>query len=89
MNKQRFGYKPVKTFIEFIHAGASPSGKTQIWNVVNTNFNEVIGTVHWSGAWRKYVYETPLGSYYDWECLRLLADFTEEKTLEHRKAKSA
>ena len=88
MSVQRMGHKPVNTFIKFVDAGESPSGKTKIWNVVNVIRGEYnpdhIGVVKWSGAWRKYVFECG-PSYYDWECLRLIADFIEVKTKEHRK----
>lgn len=81
------GHKPVASFIKFELVGPSKSGLTNIWRVVNTNTGEEIGQVYWHGAWRKYVYFTPLDSIYDWECMRLLADFIEEKTMEHRNAK--
>lgn len=84
--RQRMGHKPVSEFIKFIPAGTSPSGKTKVWHVVNVVRPETpdqIGIVHWHGAWRKYVYESPPNSIYDWECLRLIADFIEQKTLEH------
>lgn len=83
-NRQRMGHKPVESFIKFELMGTSKSGLTNVWRVVNTNFDEEIGQVYWHGAWRKYVYFTPLDSIYDWECMRLIADFIEKVTLEHR-----
>lgn len=85
MGKQRMGHKPVSEFIKFREAGTSPSGKTKIWHVINTfrPENDNIGIIRWNGAWRKYVYECE-SSYYDWDCLRLIADFIEKVTLEHR-----
>lgn len=90
MGRQRMGHKPVEQFIEFREAGSTPSGLTKIWHVINTTRpdDEYIGYVSWSGAWRKYVYHSPNDSYYDWECLRLIANFIEEKTAEHKAAKS-
>lgn len=87
--KQRMGHKPVSEFIEFRLVGSSPSAKTKIWHVINTmrDPEDYIGHISWSGAWRKYVYHSPAESYYDWECLRLIADFIEARTLEHREAK--
>lgn len=84
MNKQRFGHKPVEDFIRFKDAGPSKSGKTKIWWVVNETTGQGCGHIRWHGAWRKYVYDTEDGGYFDWEFLRLVADFIEAKTLEHR-----
>jgi hypothetical protein len=88
MVRQHMGHKPVSSFIKFIPMGTSPSGKTSVWHVVNLMRPEEpdqIGVIKWHGAWRKYVYHSPGESFYDWECLRLIADFIQQKTLEHRK----
>lgn len=87
MNRQRMGHKPVETFIKFEDAGTSSTGKTRVWAVVNTMWPEErdeIGYVSWHGPWRKYVYHSPNDSFYDADCLRLIADFCETKTLEHK-----
>jgi hypothetical protein len=80
----RMGHKPVSDFIKFQESGKSPSGKTRIWDVVNTirPHDDCIGIVRWHGAWRKYVYSCS-ASYYDPDCLRLIADFCENATKEH------
>lgn len=83
----RLGHKKVSDFIEFRDMGYSESGKTKVWYVVNTsNPDDVPGIIKWNGAWRKYVYHSHQ-AFYDWECLRLIADFIEKVTLEHRNAK--
>lgn len=87
MSRQHFGHKPVGDFIKFIPMGTSASGKTNIWHVVNLIRPEEpdqVGIIRWYGGWRKYVYDSPKDSFYDWECLRLIADFIEQKTVEHR-----
>lgn len=84
MAKQRMDHKPVSEFIEFRAMGLSDSGKTKVWYVINMNNDDAIGVIKWSGAWRKYVFHTG-PSFYDWECLRLIADFIEQATLEHKK----
>lgn len=87
MGKQRWGNKAIETFIEFREVGTSKSGITKIWEVVNTMGNDdSIGIVRWHGPWRKYVYECS-ASFYDWDCLRYIADFVERQTMEHRNAK--
>lgn len=87
MAKQRFGHKPIQELITFEEVGTSPSGKTKVWHVVNTHNNhDAIGIVRWHGAWRKYVYECD-SSFYDWDCLRLIADFIEVVTKEHYASK--
>ena len=71
-------------YIEFRDGGLSPSGKTRIWTVHNINTNEEIGYIRWAGNWRKYVFEDYGPSYYDWKCLRQIADFIESATADHR-----
>lgn len=72
-------------YIDIVEAGSSPSGKTLIWNVVNVHPNNActLGVIRWHGPWRKYVFEQPDGAYYDWECLRKIADFIEAATAAH------
>lgn len=91
MTRQRMGHKPVSEFIKFIPMGTSPSGKTKVWHVVNLMRPEEpdqIGIVKWHGPWRKYVFEQPNGAFYDWDCLRLIAGFIENKTFEHKQGHS-
>lgn len=85
--RQRMGHKAITSFIKFEEAGTSKSGLTRIWNVCNTMSGspDYFGVIHWHGAWRKYVFECDR-SFYDWDCLRLIADFIEQKTIEHRSA---
>lgn len=74
-------------YIEIVEIGLSPSGKTKIWKVVNKNNpDDVPGIIKWNGGWRKYVYYS-VHAYYDWQCLRQIADFIEEQTKDHRSKK--
>lgn len=63
---------------------SNPGKKTQRWVVTNRT-NVVLGHVMFWQSWRRYVF-TPLQEYFvfDAECLRGLADFCEEKTVEHK-----
>lgn len=73
------------SYIEFLEHGTSASGKTKIWVVANVNNPTVpLGYVRWAGNWRKYVFEQEGSVYYDWQCLREIADFIEAATKEHR-----
>lgn len=86
-DQQRMGHKKVSEFIKFLPMGMSPSGKTRVWHVVNVIRPETpdrIGIVKWHGAWRKYIYLSPPESFYDHDCLRMIADFIETATTDHR-----
>lgn len=78
--------KKVSSFIVFREAGTSKTGITRVWNVVNImrEQEDPIGIIRWHGAWRKYVYECA-ESFYDYDCLRLIADFVEGATKGHFK----
>lgn len=77
----------VKKWVTFTEAGTSKSGLTKIWHVTGKNGPEDgIGIIRWHGAWRKYVYESD-PAFYDWDCLRLIAEFIEEQTKLHTERK--
>jgi len=79
----------VSPYIDIVHVGNSPSGKTKIFHVVNKRDPEhdVPGVIKWSGAWRKYVYHSDL-AFYDAQCLRQIADFIESETNAHNAKRS-
>lgn len=56
---------------------------TKLWHVDTTNGNQEVGIVKWHGAWRKYCFFASEGTLFDKDCLRMLADFCEQKTIEH------
>lgn len=74
------------TFIEINWVGLSSTGRTKIFEVVNTkNKDDTPGIIRWHGPWRSYVYECD-PSFYDAKCLRQISDFiiaanAEQKTL--------
>lgn len=69
------------SYLKFVDAGTSPSGKTKVWNVVNTK-DEQLGSIFWYAPWRKYVAQ--LSGLYDPDCLEDISQFLRTKTLEHR-----
>ena len=81
---------PVKLIAHSDHlmlylAGQSDSGKTNIYEVQNIH-GASLGRITWFGAWRKYTFNPATGALlFDVDCLRQIADWLEEKTIEHRK----
>lgn len=73
----------VKKYIRIIEQGASPTGKTKVWHVMNIHKDELCGVVRWHGAFRKYCFYPTSGFLFDWDCLRVVADFMEYVTKEH------
>lgn len=75
-------------YIDIVEVGTSPSGKTKVWHVVNKRDpeNDVPGIIKWNGGWRKYVYYSG-EAFYDWQCLRQIANFIEDQTTIHKEAK--
>lgn len=73
----------VEKYIKFRHSGESKTGKTQVWRVLNVHHNVICGEVRWYGAFRKYCFYPSDGTLFDFDCLRLIADFCEEKNKEH------
>lgn len=70
---------------KYIEIREVPNGvkKTKQWQVINLNTQEIVGVVKWYGGWRKYVYYNSVVGYSDWDFMRLIASFCEQKTQEH------
>lgn len=79
--------KRLKKYIAFHEQNTNKDGrkmgKTKVWVVVNTMYGIVTGWIQWHGAWRKYCFFPANETLFDWDCLRLVADFCETKTKEH------
>lgn len=71
------------SFIEFIDAGFSESGKTKKWNVASKD-GVILGTVSWWSFWRRYTFHPSLGVVLDPVCLRDIADFMSKQTSFHK-----
>lgn len=80
-----FNIKPNRAsqYVSFVPV-PNPGKKTKVWNVIGYRDGDDIGIIKWAGNWRKYVYYIQSDSYYDWDCLRLIADFCEAATKDHR-----
>ncbi len=65
------------------------TGKTNRWQVVTLDGSIVLGSVHWFGRWRGYAFFPLIDTVFERRCLRDIADFCEQKTKEHRAAKTS
>jgi hypothetical protein len=76
------------SWITFRDTGTSESGRTKIWTVVEkTDGGGSVGTVQWYAPWRKYSFVPAAGTVFEQQCLRDIAAFCENATLEHRNRK--
>ncbi len=74
-------------WIQFEEEPRRHGRKTGVWTVRTRLKGLELGRVHWYAAWRRFCFVS--GSrfaVYDAECLRDIASFCEEQTLEHREA---
>ena len=72
------------SYLKFIDAAPSPSGKTKRW-VVQTATGVPLMGIGWHGPWRKYTITwTDQSAVFDHGCLREIADFLEARTKEHK-----
>lgn len=67
-------------YIEIVPRGKSPTGKTGRWVVKRKGEAQPFGWIDWYGGWRKYVFHVAEGSYFDHDCLRMIADFIDMQT---------
>ena len=71
--------------IKFVEGPSKP--KTKTWWVVNKYDDTHLGWIGWFVRWRKYSFFPKGGTVYEKDCLRDIADFCEEKTIEHKNRK--
>lgn len=70
-------------WIRFEFYGNTASGKTGLWDVVDSGDN-IIGRVRWHGPWRKYVFAPETLTIWEENCLETVSKFLEAQTLDHR-----
>lgn len=77
------------TWIRFEQLSSHSSRVTLVWRVVAKQGETILGYVKWDTGWRRYVF-APLGeTIFEQDCLRDLAMFVEDRTLEHKAARAA
>lgn len=59
--------------------------KTTVWNVIANEGNIELGRIGYYPSWRKYVFIPKANTIFEQDCLRDIADFTEEQTKQQRK----
>ena len=74
-------------WIEFTEIPNKPKTKTKIWLIQTKNCETFLGKVKWFSAWRKYAFFPCTNTVYEQDCLRDIADFTENVTKEHKNKK--
>lgn len=57
--------------------------KTQVFNVL-TKEGGYLGQVKWFGQWRRYCFYPDVGSIYEQDCLRDIANFVQQQTAQHK-----
>jgi len=63
-------------YISFKEHGTSASGKTKIWDVVNTG-GVFLGYISWHAPWRRYTFAPTISSVFDANCLKDITDFVQ------------
>jgi hypothetical protein len=75
-------------FIQFKDEGPTESGKTHTFRVDSTQDGSYLGRISWFGRWRKYVFFPASNTIFEQVCMRDISEFIEQKTRDHRAAKS-
>jgi hypothetical protein len=64
---------------------STPKPKTKTWRVDSIESGVELAYIEWSGRWRCYVFVPLIDTIYEKQCLRDIADFCEQQTIEQRK----
>ena len=65
--------------IKFSKPIDSDSGKTQVWDVLDSD-GDTLGQVRWFGRWRRYSFYPSPFTVYEKDCLREVANFCERES---------
>jgi len=69
------------TYIQFLDAGYSDTGKTKVWDVATIDDSEdLLGEIRFDAGWWKYKFCPFPKTEYEFVCLREIANFCEEQT---------
>ena len=69
----------MSSYLNFKFYCKSASGKTDIYNVLNTK-DEYLGQIKWNGAWRKYCFYPNENTLWDIKCLSDVCNFINKIT---------
>jgi hypothetical protein len=80
-------YPVVKTmkWIRIKEKPAMKGMKTKMFFVDSIHDNSCLGMIKWHPAWRIYCFFPAEGSFFEWDCLRDIADFCQQETKRYRK----
>lgn len=77
------------TYVDFLPAGSSDTGKTQRWDVVAKSSPTAdafpLGMIQWFGRWHQYAFFPNGNTVFEKTCLRDIASFCETASREHRR----
>jgi hypothetical protein len=65
--------------LNFLLAGRSDSGLTQIWEIRSVHTDVLLGQINWKPSWRRYWFTPDTGTGFDAECLREIAKFLDDQ----------
>jgi len=85
VNTRCAGYE----YIDVFQTGTSKSGKTLAFSVRNRRSSDELGTIHWHGPWRQYVYNPADFTMYSAGCLRDVTVFLKGLNEDHRAGRLA
>ena len=74
-----------RSFITF--EPLAPNPNTKVWAVVAKDGGAPLGKVKWFGRWRKYSFFAEPDTIFEEHCLRDIANFCQNQTVEHRAEK--
>lgn len=74
-------------WITVTQRGTSPSGKTNVYDVVALVGGYFLGQVRWYPAWRKYAFFPDQYTIFEEDCMRDIAQFLDDTTKAHKAAK--
>jgi hypothetical protein len=63
----------MKNYLQFDLIESKP--KTDVYAVINTQFNQRLGVVKWYASWRQYCFFPDSDTLYHKDCLREIANF--------------
>ena len=75
-------------YLEFDYVGDSPTGKTEVWNVLSKSkgkgWGHIVGQIRWHGAWRQYSFYPSHGCAFNNECMSDIQNKITDLMIKHK-----
>lgn len=88
VNTFQFGNIISIDYSEFFTVIETCQTKTHTYHIISKNSEDIIGTIKWNGAWRKYCFFPNNDTVWDIKCLTTITQLIQDITEQYKNSKN-